>query len=171
MKIKFFALMTMALVALTMTLGVGAQKKNDRPQTSPVVEPVNGPAVMKVLPDIEVTVEAFDAQGKKIPNGGYIGDNTGSKVRFTIKNKAAAETGQFTYKMVVSVNDTKTYDPPAAQLNLAANATKVFETNVSHSDKQNQMSARILADIGNLVKETNEGNNKAEIKYSAQVAH
>jgi hypothetical protein len=173
MKSKFFTLMIVASLALTCVFGAAAsdQKKNQAP-TSPNTG-ISAESVKTLMPpDIEVKVEAFDGQGKAISNGNYIGDATGSSVRFTIKNNSNTPTGNFTYKMVASNGTSKLYDPPAAQLSLNAKEVKVFPmVKLSHADKNYAISARILADIGNLVKESNEANNKGEVKYSGGVAH
>jgi hypothetical protein len=161
MKSKFFTLMIAATLALTCILGAASAQNIS-----------TGGVKTLMPPDIEVMVEAFDAQGKSIKNGNYIGDDTGSSVRFTIKNNSNTPTGNFTYKMVATNGTTKIYDPPAAQLSLNAKEVKVFPmVKLSHALKHNDIAARILADIGNFVKESNESNNKAEINYKGAVAY
>jgi len=129
------------------------------------------PQVIQVAPDIEVEVAAFPQQSAglftRIQNGSSQTGLTSSWVRFTIRNKSVTPTGNFTYKMVARDGQTKLYDPPAAQLSLNGKEEKVFPmVKLNHDGKSFAISAVILADIGNFVKESNESNNKHEVKYT-----
>lgn len=127
--------------------------------------------VLQVAPDIEVEVAAFPQQSAglftRIQNGSSQTGLTSSWVRFTIRNKSVTPTGNFTYKMVARDGQNKLYDPPAAQLSLNGKEEKVFPlVKLNHDGKSFAISASILADIGNFVKESNESNNKHEVKYT-----
>lgn len=129
------------------------------------------PQVIQLAPDIEVEVAAFPQQSAglftRIQNGSSQPGLTSSWVRFTIRNKSNTPTGNFTYKMVARDGQTKLYDPPAAQLSLNGKEEKVFPlVKLNHDGKSFAISASLLADIGNFVKESNESNNKHEVKYT-----
>jgi subtilase family serine protease len=90
-------------------------------------------------------------------------------VNFTITNKSTAPSGNFTYKMVIRNNGAKVYDPPAAQMSLGPAESKKFgPVNVDLSST-NKIEASILADIGNLIKEKDEANNKAEFGCTVEL--
>jgi hypothetical protein len=132
---------------------------------------VQSPQVIQVAPDIEVEVAAFPQQSAglftRISNGSANPGLTSSWVRFTIRNKSNTPTGNFTYKMVARDGQTKLYDPPAAQMSLNGKEEKVFPmVKLNHDGKSFAISAVILADIGNFVKESSEANNKHEVKYT-----
>ncbi|HWQ33950.1 MAG TPA: CARDB domain-containing protein [Blastocatellia bacterium] len=168
--------------AMTTTLAAGAvlstsaqQPRRSRPGAQGTVVQQLPPDKIKVLPDIEVKIEASEnASMTPLLNNGSSLPVQGAKiyVRFTIKNTGAVKAENFTYKMVIERDGLKVYDPAAAKLTLNANETKTFPpVEVSLPGHTNVVDARILADIGNLVQEKNEQNNKATFKFTGQVLH
>jgi subtilase family serine protease len=138
----------------------------------------NGPAVKAVtnavlLPDLEVKVEAFEdaACTKAIANNGYIFQTT-AWVRMTIKNKGAAAAENFVFKGVIDVDGNKVYNPDAAKLTIPANQSKqIAVVKVPLGGTTDVVTAKLLADIGNFIKESNESNNIASVKFTSQTAH
>ncbi|MFN0121727.1 MAG: CARDB domain-containing protein [Blastocatellia bacterium] len=132
---------------------------------------------LQVAADLEVKIEVFEESNgaKPIPQGAslpYSGGAPSSYVRFTIKNKGAAKAENFTYKMVVNRDGIKVHDPAAAQITLNPGESKVFPlVKVGLPGTTNEMEAKVLADIGNFVKETNEQNNSMTFKWKASVVH
>jgi len=158
--------LAVALLALTSPWGTEAEPIQDfRPA------PSEQPVLTIRRPDIEVSITAFsDAAGTQpVSNGGSLGNCGSAWFRFTIKNKGLAAANNFFYKMVIRKNDVKIYDPPAAQMTLAAGGSKSFFVAAKNSllPKSYELKASILADIGNLVdNESNETNNKASFTIS-----
>lgn len=137
--------------------------------------PVKAVTNLEVLPDLEVKVEAFEdaacTQPKAIANNGSIFQDA-AWVRFTIKNKGAVAAANFVYKGVIDVDGNKVYNPDAAKMTLEANQTKQFPpVMVKLGGITDIVTVKLLADIGNFIKETNEQNNIASFKFKSQVAH
>ncbi len=135
------------------------------------------PVSLTLAPDIEVQIEMFEDQlgQKPIPNGAnlsYSGGAPAAYVRFTLREKAGVVASNFTYKRVIERNGVKVFDPPAEKMTLTAKQVKVFPIEkVYFSGTSNTVEARILADIGNFVPETNETNNLAKYTVKASVVH
>lgn len=164
---KFIVGAFMAVMALS--AAAFAQSNNPAVYNGPV-KVVPNPMV---LPDLEVKVEAFEdaACTKAIPNNGFMFE-TLAWVRLTIKNKGAAAAENFTYKGVIEVDGNKVYDPAAAKMTIAANQSKQLGViKVQLGGTTDVVTAKLLADIGNFVKETNESNNSATFKFTSQTAH
>jgi len=123
------------------------------------------------LPDVRATIEAFDDQSLTgvIPNGSSSPRPARSYVRFTVKNIGTAEAKNFTFKAVVRLNGAKVFDPPAETISLIPGRSKTFVATIIHNTPGSKtVEAKLLADIGNFVKESNETNNLAEYKYTVQ---
>ena len=170
MNFKKFSMIAFALVATSIATSAAFAQAGGTPVT-PVPVPRLAP------PDISVKIEMFeDAAGQKpIPNGAnlsYTGGAPAAFVRFTLSNSNSQNTGNFTYKRVIYRNGVKVIDPPAATISLAKGEVKVFPMEqVYFSGTSNTVEAKILADIGNLVKETIETNNSATYTVKASVVH
>jgi len=170
MNFKKFSMIAFALVATSIATSAAFAQVSG-PPVSPIPNPRLAP------PDISVKIEMFeDAAGTKpIPNGSnlsYSGGAPAAFVRFTLSNSNSVATGNFTYKRVIYRNGVKVFDPPAATISLAKNGVMVFPMEkVYFNGNSNTVEAKILADIGNLVKETNETNNSATYTVSASVVH
>src|SRR5262245_35255772 len=167
MNFKKFSMIAFALVATSIATSAAFAQTAGTPQITP----------LRVAPDISVKIEMFEDQGgtKPIPNGAnlsYSGGAPAAYVRFTLSNSNATHTGNFTYKRVIYRNGVKVVDPPAATISLAKGEVKVFPMEqVYFSGTSNTVEAKILADIGNLVKETIETNNSATYTVKASVVH
>ena len=135
------------------------------------------PGTLTVAPDIEVKIEMFEDKActKPIANGAslsYSGGAPAAFVRFTLRNNVGVKTDSFTFKRVIERNGVKVFDPAASQLALNANEVKVFPAEMVYfSGTSNTVEARILADIGNFIKEKNESNNIAKYTVKASVVH
>jgi hypothetical protein len=135
------------------------------------------PGSLTIAPDIEVKIEMFEDQActKSIANGAslsYGGGAPAAFVRFTLRNNVGVKTDSFTFKRVIERNGVKVFDPAASQMALNANEVKVFPAErVYFSGTSNTVEARILADIGNFIKETSETNNSAKYTVKASVVH
>lgn len=165
---KFIVGAVMAVMALS-AAAFAQGNNNPAVYTGPVKV---APNVM-ILPDLEVKVEAFEdaACTKAIANNGYM-FQTMAWVRLTIKNKGAVAAENFTYKGVIEVDGNKVYDPAAAKMTIAANQSKQLGVvKVQLGGITDVVTAKLLADIGNFVKETNESNNSATFKFTSQTAH
>src|SRR5215813_13021038 len=170
MNFKKFSMIAFALVATSIATSA-AFAQTGGTQISPMPLPRLAP------PDISVKIEMFEDQGctKPMPNGSdlsYTGGAPAAFVRFTLSNSNSQNTGNFTYKRVIYRNGAKVVDPPAATITLAKGEVKVFPVEkVYFNGTSNTVEAKILADIGNLVKETNEMNNSATYTVKASVVH
>lgn len=136
------------------------------------------PGTLTVAPDIEVKIEMFEdaACTKVIPNGANLSFSGGAPaayVRFTMRNKVnGVKAENFTYKRVIERDGVKVVDPPAEKITLNGGETKVFAVErVYFSGTSNTVEARMLADIGNFVKELDETNNSAKYTVKASVVH
>ena len=161
----------MLAMAAGMMLMTSAAMAQDRATISPK------PGTLTVAPDIEVKIEMFEDKActKPIANGAnlsYSGGAPAAFVRFTLRNNVNVKTESFTYKRVIERDGVKVFDPAAEKMSLGGKETKVFPVEqVYFSGTSNTVEARILADIGNLVKETNEANNSAKYTVKASVVH
>ena len=135
------------------------------------------PGTLTVAQDVEVKIEMFEDKNctKPIPNGAnlsYSGGAPAAFVRFTLRNNVGVKTDSFTFKRVIERDGVKVFDPAASQLSLNAHEVKVFPAEMVYfSGTSNTVEARILADIGNFIKETNETNNSAKYTVKASVVH
>lgn len=164
---KFIVGAFMAVMALS--AAAFAQGNNGQMYTGPV-KVVPNPTI---LPDLEVKIEAFEdaACTKAIANNGTMFQTT-AWVRLTIKNKGAVAADNFTFKGVIDVDGNKVYDPAAAKMSIPANQSKQLGVvKVPLGGITDVVTAKLLADIGNFVKETNETNNSATFKFTSQTAH
>lgn len=135
--------------------------------------PVKVVSNLEVLPDLEAKIEAFEdaACTKPITNNGSM-FQTLAWVRLTIKNKGAAASGSFLYKGMIDVDGNKVYNPDPAQMSLAANQSKqIGVIKVLLGGTTDVVTAKLLADVGDGVKETTNSNNIATFKFTSQTAH
>ena len=164
----------MTLLAFTFCVTLLASTAAFAQRTGPISA---NPGVLTVAQDIEAKVEMFEdsACTKPIPNGAnlvFSGGAPAAYVRFTLKNNVNVKTDNFTFKRVIERDGVKVFDPAASQLSLNAHEVKVFPAErVYFSGTSNTVEGRILADIGNFIKETNEGNNSAKYTVKASVVH
>jgi subtilase family serine protease len=157
------------LMVMAISAAAFAQGNNNPAVYNGPVKAVN----VMILPDLEVKIEAFEdaACTKAIANNGYMFESA-AWVRLTIKNKGAVAAENFTYKGVIDVDGNKVYNPDAAKMTLAANQSKQLAVvKVPLGGTTDVVTAKLLADIGNFVKETNEANNSATFKFTSQTAH
>jgi hypothetical protein len=135
------------------------------------------PLTLTAAPDIEVKIEMFEDKActKPIANGAnlsYSGGAPAAFVRFTMRNKVGIKAENFTYKRVIERDGVKVFDPAAEKISLNGNEVKTFPVEMVYfSGTSNTVEARILADIGNFVKELNETNNSAKYTVKASVVH
>lgn len=137
----------------------------------------NGPVKVvsnaAILPDLEAKIEAFEdaACTKPIANNGSM-FQTLAWVRLTIKNKGAVPSGSFLYKGMIDVDGNKVYNPDPASMSLAANQSKqIGVIKVLLGGTTDVVTAKLLADVGDGVKETTNSNNIATFKFTSQTAH
>src|SRR5262245_23451770 len=168
MNFKKFSMIAFAMIATSFATSAAFAQSGETAQITPI---------LKVAPDISVKIEMFEDAGatKPIPNGAnlsYGGGAPAAFVRFTMSNSNLTQTGNFTFKRVIYRNGVKVVDPPAASITLAKGEVKVFPMEkVYFSGTSNTVEAKILADIGNFVKETVETNNSANYTVKASVVH
>ena len=121
--------------------------------------------------DLACSIKAIGPQGQ-IPNGGSaaVSAHGGATVEFWAKNNALVP-GKFMWKGVVYRDGQKVQpDPPAAWITLkAGELRKVGTQQVAFGYPSSQIEARMLVDIGNFIDETNESNNKANLKFTGSV--
>jgi hypothetical protein len=158
----FVSVMAMSAMAL-------AQGNNNPTVYTGPVKAAN----VALLPDLEAKVEAFEdaACTKPIANNGQI-FQTLAWVRLTIKNKGPVTSGSFIYKGVIDVDGNKVYNPDAATMTIPANQSKqIAVVKVPLGGTTDVVTAKLLADIGDGVKETTNSNNIATFKFTSQTAH
>ena len=172
MNFKKFTMIAFAL-CVTLAASVAAYAQGNG---NGVVAPK--PGTLTVAPDIEVKIEMFEDQActKVIPNGANLSFSGGAPaayVHFTMRNKVnGVKAENFTYKRVIERDGVKVVDPPAEKITLNGGETKTFPVErVYFSGTSNTVEARILADIGNFVKELSETNNSAKYTVKASVVH
>ena len=154
-KLKTFSTMALSLLIGGATL-VGDAKGRTRSVAFPKAA------------DLEAMVQIFeDQEGQKpIPNGAQVFDKPFVWARFTVSNKGLAKADRFTFKAVIYQNGAKAMDPAAETITLEANQTKALPMmKMDTLGRSEQISARMIADLGNFVKETNESNNKMEMSF------
>lgn len=158
MKLKTISMIVLSLLMICGTVTAGnAKGRNGQMAVGTVV-----------ATDLEVTVQAFEDQAgqKPIANGSTVFDKTAVWVRFTVRNKGFVKADRFVYKAMVYQNGTKTADPMAETITLESNQTKTLPMiKLNISSRTEQISARMIADIGDFVKETNELNNRMELNF------
>jgi hypothetical protein len=149
-----------------------ANNQATRTYTAVVANPDTDSAVVA---DLAVQVHATKdppPATSYIQNGetlSYSGGAPSNWVRFEISNKGKVA-GKFTYKLVIRNNGVTVLDPPAKEYSLYPGASlKLGPIEVKLPATTNKIEASILADIGNLVKESNETNNHATLAYTAKV--
>ena len=157
MKLKTFSMMALSLLIGGAMLAGDAKGRTE------------GAAVTA---DLEVMAQAFEDQDgrKPIAGGSTIFDKSEVWLRFVVVNRGLGNAGRFTYKAVIYQNGVKTANPAAETIALESQQSKTLPlVKLNISGRGEQISARLIADIGNFVKETDEANNKMEMSF--QVAN
>lgn len=158
MKLKTYSKMALSLLIGGVTL-VGDVK--GRTEGAPAMAPI-------AVPDLEVTVQAFEDEfgQKPIANGSTVFEKAAIWMSFMVKNKGVGNAGKFTFKAVVYQNGARTAAPAAETITLGPYQSRALPmVRINTSGRREQISARMIADIGNFIKETNEANNKMEMSF------
>lgn len=155
MKLKTFTTLALSLLVGGATL-VGDAK--GRTESAPTAQT-----------DLEVTVQAFeDESGQKpIASDSTVFGKSFVWVKFSVKNRGLGNADKFTFKAVVYQNGAKTASPAAETVTLESYQSQTLPImKISTAGRSERITARIIADIGNFVKETDESNNKMEMNFT-----
>jgi subtilase family serine protease len=155
MKLKTFSTMALSLLIGGATLVSDAKGRT---------ESVSAVAAS----DLEVTVQAFEDEfgQRPIANGSTAFDKSAVWMSFTVKNKGLGNAGKFTFKAMIYQNGGRTAAPAAETITLESHQSRTLPmVRINTLGRSEQISARMIADIGNFIKETNEANNKMEMSF------
>ncbi len=156
MKLK-----TISTMALSLLIGGATLVSDAKGRTE------SAPAVASMAAsDLEVTVQAFEDEfgQRPIANGSTAFDKSAVWMSFTVKNKGLGNAGKFTFKALVYQNGARAVDPAAETITLESHQSRTLPmVRVNTLGRSEKISARMIADIGNFIKETNEANNKMEM--------
>jgi hypothetical protein len=129
---------------------------------------------MTQLPDVSCTIKVLEnADGARTPDGGAIFSGYAT-VRYVIVNDSNKTAGPITivgslFKDGVRVQPNGQPNVvPAQQITLSPNQVWKAEFPVSETLHTTYYEAKLLADVGNVVREEDEANNVAQTKWSMQ---
>ncbi len=162
LKLKTVSMMALSLLLGGMTLVGDAKGRTNAPITTSAGTDLAGV-------DLETMVQAFEDQEglKPIAGGSTVSGQPFIWVRFTVKNNGLENAGKFTSKAVVYHNGIKITDPVAETMTLNALQSRTLPmVRINTAGRSGPISAVLVADLGNFVKETNESNNKAETSFN-----
>lgn len=157
MKLK-----TISMMALSLLIGGASLVGDAKGRTGGVADQAA---------DLEAMVQVFEDQDgqKPISDGAKVFNKSFVWARFTVANKGLARADRFTLKAVIYLNDVKAADPAAETITLEPHQSRELPmVKINTLGRGEQISARMIADLGNFVRETNEANNKMEMKFQVE---
>jgi hypothetical protein len=127
---------------------------------------------LAAAPDLTCSITASEHKdgSNPIQNGSNVEYNGSSWIHFRVTNKGNVKATNFLVKMVVEWGGTKVYDPPAEKVTLGPGAAKDYPpVPVKPSVGGTPVEARMLVNVGYLVKESDEKNNSCTFKFRAKL--
>jgi subtilase family serine protease len=125
------------------------------------------------LPDLAVSIQATDGAGKPIAQGQTITYANAQKhnIRLIITNNGAGKAMNFHLGMAVRRNGVSVFTHPGEPVTLGPGQSKIFDAQVDIPAGTNNILARLVADTGNLIQESNENNNTMLFSYTAAIVN
>jgi hypothetical protein len=129
--------------------------------------------VMGAKPDLKGSIEVIAGVKAKqlVKNGGSVsvGSGDGAEFRFYVTNQGDAPSGKFFVGANVKLNGVaqKSDDFPSVPIEIPPGLTMIYKVWFPFIHPTSEWEARLLADAGGFVAESNEANNLAAFKFTS----